>query len=299
VTPHRHHKPKHGNRATVEEAQQKNLDGPGLHVLLYQIAFSQDDTPGMAQQASWAASTRGMEDLLLASEADTAAYFGQLGKARELAQRAVGFAERAGAKEMVAGLDVDAALHESLFGNAAEVRRQTATALRLSMSRDVREGAALALALAGDPARAQALADGLIKSFPEDTFVRFIYLPMIRAQLALGHYDSSTAIEGLRAAALYELSDLYIVYIRGTAFLAAKQGSEAAVEFQKILDHRGVVVNEPIGALAHLGLARAYAMQSDSAKARAAYQDFLTLWKDADPDVSILKQAKAEYAKLQ
>ena len=142
--------------------------------------------------------------------------------------------------------------------------------------------------------------DHLARQFPKDTAVQYCYLPTIRALLALNHKDSSKAIELLQAATPYELgtaSGLYPVYVRGEAYLAARQSSEAATEFQKILDHRGVVQNEPIGALAHLGLARA--MQGDTTKAKAAYQDFLTLWKDADPDIPIFRQAKAEYAKLQ
>ena len=173
--------------------------------------------------------------------------------------------------------------------------------------------ALLALAFAGDAGRAQALADDLGKRFPEATIVQFNYLPTLHAQLALSRTDASKAIEALQAAAPYELESygkgiegaagaavaLCPVFVRGEAYLAAHQGSEAAAEFQKILDHRGIVLNEPIGALAHLQIGRAYAMQGDTAKAKAAYQDFLTLWKDADSDVPILKEAKAEYAKLQ
>jgi eukaryotic-like serine/threonine-protein kinase len=166
---------------------------------------------------------------------------------------------------------------------------------------------ALALAFAGDAARAQAIADDLAKRFTEDTLVQFNYLPTIRAQLALSRHDSSKAIEALETAA-YEAGtpsvvlrflSFYPVYVRGEAYLAAHQGSAAAAEFQKILDRPGVVLNEPLGALAHLGLARAYALEGDTTKARATYQDFFARWKDADPDIPILKQAKAEYAKLQ
>jgi predicted Zn-dependent protease len=177
-----------------------------------------------------------------------------------------------------------------------------------SARRDVQYGAALALAYAGDEARAQALTDDLGKRFPEDAIVQFNYLPTLRAKLALSKGNFSEAIESLRAAMPYELGQttgstygwtaLYPVYARGEAYLAARQGSEAAAEFQKILDHRGIVLNEPIGALAHLQIGRAYAMQGDTAKAKAAYQDFLTLWKDADPDIPVLIAAKAEYAKL-
>src|SRR6202011_2998113 len=170
-------------------------------------------------------------------------------------------------------------------------------------------GAALALAYTGDERRAQALTGDLAKKFPEDTIVQFNYLPTLRARLAVNRGKASEAIEILRAATPYELgmttfstygwTAMYPVFVRGEAYLAEHEDSAAAAEFQKILDHRGIVVNDPIGALAHLGLARAYAMQGDTAKAKAAYQGFLTLWKDADPDIPILNEAKAEYAKLQ
>jgi serine/threonine protein kinase/Flp pilus assembly protein TadD len=295
------------SRTTAEEAQAKELDSPILHLNLYLLDFLKDDPAGMAQQVAWAEGKPGWEDLLLANEAFTAAYSGRLGTARELSRQAVASAERAEEKEVAASYEVDAARREALFGNAADARRRGAAALWLSTGRDVQYGAALALASAGDAARAQALADDLGKRFPEDTVVQFNYLPTIRAQLALSHGDSSKAIEALQAASPYELGTpangafvpaLYPVYVRGEAYLAAHRGSEAAAEFQTILDHRSIVTNDPIGALAHLGLGRAYAMQRDTAKARAAYQDFLTLWKDADPDIPILKQAKAECAKL-
>jgi serine/threonine protein kinase/predicted Zn-dependent protease len=295
-------------RATAEEAQAKHLDSPILCIGLYQLAFLQNDAAGMAQQVAWAAGKSGVEDVLLALEADTAAYSGRIREARDFSRRAEASAERAEEKETAASYQADAALREALFGNAAEARQLAAAALGLSTGRDVKYGAALALALAGDAARAQALADDLAKRFPQDTVVQFNYLPTLHAQLALSRNDASKAIEALQAAAPYELGDpteafnlvsLYPIYVRGEAYLTGHQETGAAAEFQKILDHRGVVFNEPIGALAHLGLARAYALQGDTVKARTAYKDFLTLWKDADPDVPILKQAKAEYAKLQ
>jgi serine/threonine protein kinase/predicted Zn-dependent protease len=295
-------------RATAEEAQAKHLDSPILRVGLYQLAFLQNDAEGMTQQATWAAGKSGVEDVLLALEADTAAYSGRLREARVFSRRAEASAERAEEKETAASYQADAALREALFGNAAEARQRAAAALGLSTGRDVKYGAALALALAGDAVRAQALADDLAKRFPEDTVVQFNYLPTLHAQLALSRNDASKAIEALQAAAPYELGDpteafnlvsLYPVYVRGEAYLAGHQETDAAAEFQKIRDHRGVVFNEPIGALAHLQLGRAYALQGDTAKAKAAYQDFLTLWKDADPDIPILKEAKAEYAKVQ
>jgi eukaryotic-like serine/threonine-protein kinase len=246
--------------------------------------------------------------VLLASEADTAAYSGRLGKAREFSRRAVASAEHVEKKETAAGYEANAALREALFGNTAEARQRAAAALALSNGRDVQYGAALALALAGHAPRVQALADDLAKRFLEDTIAQFNYLPTIQAQCALGRNEPSKAIDALRAAIPYELGlpggyalapALYPAYVRGEAYLAAHQGSEAAAEFQKILDHRGIVLNEPIGALARLQIGRAYAMRGDTPRAKPAYQDFLTLWKDADPDIPIFIAAKAEYAKLQ
>ena len=291
-------------RATAETAQSKGLDSPDLHFLLYQLAFLQNDAAGMARQVAWTTGKPGVEDVLINSEADTAACAGKLGMARELARRAVDSAQRAEEKEVAAEYQADAALREALFGNPAEGRQRATAALGLSNGRDVQNGAALGLAFAGDVSRAQSLTDDIDKRFPEDTVVQFNYLPTLHAQLALTRNDPLKAIEALQAAGPYELGSvvntaLCPVYVRGEAYLAAHQGSEAAAEFQKILDHRGIVLNEPIGALAHLGLARAYGMRGDTAKAKAAYEDFLTLWKDADPDIPILVAAKAEYAKLQ
>ncbi len=294
-------------RSTAEQAQAKKLDSPYLCFYLYQLAFLQNDAAGMTQQVAWAAAKPGVEDVLLSAEADTAAYSGQLEKARELSRQAVASAERAEEKETAAGYEAAAALREALFGNAAEARQRADAALALSSTRDVKFGAALALALAGDSSRAQILAEELAKGFPEDTVAKFNYLPTIRAQLAINRHDSLKAVETLKIAAPFELGQpgdssftpsLYAVYVRGEAYLAANRGGEAATEFQKIVTWRGVVVNEPIGALARLGLARAYVLQGDPVKARAAFQDFITLWKDADPDIPILQQAKAENAKL-
>ena len=286
-------------RATAEEAQAKKVDTPVVHFVLYQLAFLKNDAAGMAQQVAWATGKPGVEDSLLATEADTAAYSGQLGKARELSPRAVASAQHAEEKETAASYEASAALREALFGYPAEARQRVAAALELSTGRDVQYAAALALALIGDAARAQALTDVLSKRYPEDTIVQFMELPNLHAQLALSHNDAPKAIGALQAAEPYELGDLYPVYVRGEAYLAAHEGSKAAGEFQKILDHRSIVVNSPIGALAHLQLGRAYAMAGDAAKAKTAYKDFLTLWKDADPDIPILKETKAEYAKLQ
>lgn len=294
--------------ATVKEAQAKRLDSPLLSISLYQLAFVQNDAGGMVQQVARSASQPGVEDVLLASEADTAAYSGRLAKARELSRQAVASAERADEPETAADYEADAALREALFGNPTEARVHAGAALALSTGRDVWYGAALALALAGDTARVQPQVDDFAKRFPEDTIVQFNYLPTLRAHIALSRNDAFKAIELLQTSTPYELGlpdpsfnfvSLYPLWARAEAYLAVHRGNEAAAEFRKILDHPGLVLNQPIGALAHLGLGRAYASQGDTPKAKVAYQDFLTLWKDADPDIPIVKQAKAEYAKLQ
>jgi eukaryotic-like serine/threonine-protein kinase len=295
-------------KATYEQALARKLKNPFFHLILYQIAFLQNDAAGMSQQVASAAGQPGVEDALLANEADTAAFSGRLRNAREFSRRAVDSAERAGEKEAAATYSAVSGVREALFGNAEEARRRAALAMERSTGHDVQYGAALAFTYLGDDWRAQALTDDLGKRFPEATIVQFNYLPTLRAKLAVNRGNTSEGIENLRAATPYELGQttyskigwtaLYPVYVRGEAYLAAHQGSEAAAEFQKILDHRGIVLNEPIAVLAHLGLARAYAVQGGTAKARAAYQDFLTQWKDADPDIPILIAAKAEYAKL-
>ena len=288
-------------RATAEEAQAKQLDSLELRIFFYVLAFFNSDAAGMEKQVEWAVGKPDIEGVILSEEADANAILGRLKTAGDFYRRSVDSLERSGNKELAAGYEADAAEREALFGNIAQARHRIDSALRLSMGRDVQYGAALPLALIGDAARAQELADHLGKRFPEDTVVKIFYLPTIRAQLALSRNDSSKAIEVLQTAAPYELgraARLYPIYIRGEAYLAAHQGKEAAAEFQKILDHRGVAPLFPIHALAHLQIGRAYAMQGDIAKAKAAYQDFLTLWKDADPDIPIFIAAKAEYAKL-
>ncbi len=295
-------------KATYGQALERKLTNPFFRLPLYQIAFFQNDSAGMAEQVVQSAGAPGVEDALLATEADTAAFSGRLRNARELSDRAAGSAERAGEKEAAATYSALSGLREVLFGNAREARRRATLALERSAGRDVQYGVALALTYARDDGRAQTLTDDLGKRLPEDTLVRFNYVPTLRAKLALSRGNPIEAIESLRATAQYELGQttgstvswtaLYPLFVRGEAYLAAHQSSEAAAEFQKIIDHRGIVLNEPIGALAHLQIGRAYAVQGDTAKAKAAYQDFLTLWKDADPDIPILIVAKAEYAKL-
>jgi hypothetical protein len=272
------------------------------------MAFLQNDVSGMKLQTSWGSEKPGVEDWFMALEADTSAYSGKLREARELSRRAVATASGSEEKETAAIYESYSAVRESLMGNPVQARQHVAAALRLSRGRDVMAGAALAVAFAGDVAESEARAKELVERFPEDTLVRYNYLPTIRARLALNRNQASKAIEAVEVAAPYEFGavgdraftlSLYPAYVRGQAHLVAGRGNEAAAEFQKILDHPGVVQNEVIGALAHLGLARAYAMQKDRARARASYHDFLILWKDADPDIPILKQAQQEYARLQ
>jgi DNA-binding winged helix-turn-helix (wHTH) protein/tetratricopeptide (TPR) repeat protein len=303
-------------RSTADEAQAKKIDSDYLRFNLYLLAFLQNDPEGMARQVAGSEGKPGFEEGLLYEVADTSGYFGRLNNAREFSRRAVASAIRAKEKEAPASYEAESALREAVYGNGGRARERAAAALELSTGREVQYGAALALAFTGHAIRAEALASDLDKRFPEDTIVQFNYLPTIRAQLALLGNDSessfgtnsSKAIEILHRAAPFDLSlpgggvftpALYPVYVRGQAYLVAHLGPEAAAEFQRILDWRGVVQTEPIGALAYLGLARAHALQGNNVKARAAYQDFLMLWKDADSDIPILKQAKVESAKLQ
>jgi tetratricopeptide (TPR) repeat protein len=299
-------------RAAADEALSKNLDSLDLRLFLYQLAFLQNDSVSMAQQVSWASGKPGKENVMLYMQASTAAYSGKLVAAREFSRQAATSADRAGEKEVEAGCEATAALWEAFYGNASEARQHAAATLAKSNGRDAQYAAALALAVIGDSARVQSVAEDLQKRFTDDTVVRFNYLPTLRAQLFLNAPDRSPenpakAIQALVAAAPYELgipgnttfwTNLYPVYVRGQAFLGAHQGAQAAAEFQKILDWRGVVANEPIGALAHLGLARSYALAGDAAKSRAAYNAFLALWKDADPNLPILNQATTESANL-
>ena len=289
-----------------KQAEERGLANEFLPLCRYLMAFLKGDTGQMARLVSAAMGKPGTEDVLLAAQADTEGWYGNLKNAHELTGRAVDSAQHNDAKERAAAYQAVAALREVEAGNREQARAEAKAALKLAPNRDVLAIAALALARAGDTAGAEKLAVELDKTFPLDTLVQRYWLPTIRAGLALQRKDPNRAIELLKAASAVELSvpaslAIYLcpVYLRGEAYLMLHDGNRAAAEFQKFIDHRGVVANFPWGALARLGLARAYAMQGDTAKARAAYQDFLTLWKDADPDIPILKQAKAECAKLQ
>jgi serine/threonine protein kinase len=294
-------------RATANEALTKKLDAGELHSALYQIAFLKNDLGGMTEQFAWSTGKPGEENVMLYLEAGTAAYFGKLSAARELSAQAATSAASVGEKEMAAGCESTAALWEALYGNISEARELADGTLAQTNGRDAQFVAALALALVGDSDRAQGLADDLQKRFPQDTVVRLNYLPTLHAQLALTSNSEAKAVAALSSATPFELgipgsstfsTNLYPVYVRGEAFLAARQGTQAAAEFQKIVDWPGVVVNEPIAALAHLGLARSYALTGETAKSLAAYDRFFSLWKDADTDIPILQVAHSEYAKL-
>jgi tetratricopeptide (TPR) repeat protein len=292
-------------QAMIDRARAHNADSIALHNQMYLLSFLRNDAAGMAREAAWGSGKPGVEDQFLFSESDTAAYGGQLQKARDLIQRAMTSANQADEKEVAAAYQATSAIREALLGNGSQAKQEALAALKISTGRDVQGMAAFALAILGDAPDAQKLAGDLGQRFPQDTAVQFLYLPGIRASLDLDRRDASKAIEDLKPAATYELAgaslDLALtpVYVRGQAYIAAREGSAAAAEFQKILDHRGIVVNAPIGALARLGLGRAYALQGDTAKARAAYQDFFALWQKADPGIPILEQARAEFAKLQ
>jgi serine/threonine protein kinase/tetratricopeptide (TPR) repeat protein len=305
-------------RKTIQHAQAQNLDDLLLHVQPYALAFLAGDSLEMRHEAAWF-TDKGEESFGFSLESDTEAYAGHLRKARELTQRAVDSAIRADTNEVGAIWMDNLALREAAFGNDTEARRAAGEALKTKpTSQAVEIEAALAFAMAGDGTRAEYLAQDLAKRYPLDTQMQSLWLPAIEARLALNRKNPALALSFLQAASSIELgqiffvaniSCLYHVYIRGEAYLAAGQGSAAAAEFQKILDHSGIVWNCWTGALAHLGMARANALQArtsqgadaDAARVRAlaAYKDFLTLWKDADPDIPILKEAKAEYAKLQ
>jgi tetratricopeptide (TPR) repeat protein len=297
----------------LQQASDRKLEIPELLIQRYDIAFLRGDQAGMDREAALGQKESGAEDMIADRQAFVLAYSGHLEKARSMAQRAADFNQQPDQRGRKALIEVGPALWDALFGNVSAAEKRARAAADLSTDRDVEYGAAFALALSGEPSRARALAKDLDTRFPEDSAVQSIYLPQIRALLAL-HDDSkeggaSKAIELLQIARPYDrgippagapmfIGIFYPIYVRGLAYLAAHQGSEAATEFRKILDGRNVVVSDPIGPLAHLQLGRALALSGEKIEAKTAYQNFLTLWKDADPDIPILTQARAEYATL-
>ena len=292
-------------KAVLEQAQARHLENQAMIWDFYAMAFLRGDSEEMARQLASAMGKPGTEDQMLAMQADTDAYFGRLEKARESTRSAQASALHAGSPEAAALWQLDGALHEAELGDPKRARQQALDALAAGSGKNAHIMAALALARSGEPKRAQSLADDLGKQFPSDTFVNDYWVPAIRAAAALDEKNPSAALEALQATAPYELGSpppgiafLYPVYLRGLAYLQTGEGQQAAAEFQKILDHRGIVLNFPTAALAHLHLARAKAMAGDKDSAREAYRDFLTLWKNADADNPVLHQAKAEYEKL-
>jgi serine/threonine protein kinase/Flp pilus assembly protein TadD len=289
----------------LREAQAKGFDGLYIRGNLYLLAFRRGDGKGMEQQLAWAAGRAGDEDAMLSGQADTEAYYGRLMRARDYSRRASESAVRAGSKETAALWRATAGLREAEFENAAAAKQSTDAALSGESGRDVKLLAALTLARAGEAAKARRLVEQLGRTVSTDTMLKLYCLPTIHGAIEISKNNPSQGILDLEAAVPYELGGtlafpyLYPVWVRGQAYLAAHNGVAAAAEFQKVIDHPGIVINQPIGSLAHLQLGRAYVLSGENVKARASYQSFLTLWKDADPDIPILIAAKAEYAKLQ
>jgi eukaryotic-like serine/threonine-protein kinase len=300
------------NRLDEAENVLRRAAGRGLEIdeflmLDYDIAFLRGDRAGMERVAARARQRSGSDTWISNKEALALAYSGHLQRARLMSRRAVDHARQEAMPERGGAWEAAASIREALFGNAAEARTRALAAFALSKDREVEYCAAYALALSGDMLQAQRMADDLARRFPENTVVRFSYLPVLRAQLALDHGDSAKALEELQVAAPYEVGAardfcgaLHPAYVRGEAYLAAAKakGELAATEFQKILDHRGVVGSEPIGALAQLGLGRAWALAGEKGKAKSAYEDFFSLWKGGDSEIPILKRARAEYMNL-
>ncbi len=298
------------SRDALRRAQEHHLSDPLLLVLRYDLAFLERDRDGMQQAVDAAEGEPDAMDLMADRQAFALSYSGELRRASVLSRQAIDLAQQQGDRERAAQFAARAAVREAFFGNARGTKQAVTNALSLATNRETEYGAAVASALAGDVQLAQSLAGELESEFPEDTSIRFSYLPVLRATLALRRGEPLKAVEALEAAAPYEsgvprcaltgfFGSLYPILLRGEAYLAARKGPEAAREFQKLLDHRGAMIGDPVSVLAHYGLARAYSLSGDANKAREQYREFLADWKDADPDIPILKQAKIEYRKLQ
>jgi tetratricopeptide (TPR) repeat protein len=297
--------------STLQRASANKLNMPLSLVLRYNIAVLNGEQEQIDRAIGLARGKGVAEHRMAHEEALALARSGRLQAARRSSDRAVDLALQDGARGEAANYRAARAVWETISGNAAEGKTSAMAALELSKGRDVEYAAGLALAFSGGSSRSEALAEDLVKRFPEDTFVKFTYAPVLRGLAALSRGKAADSVERLEIARRFELAvnglnfpqfnlgGLHSAYVRGEAFIAAHRYAEAATEFKKILDHRGIVGTDPIGALAHLQLGRAYTLSGDNAKAKSAYERFLTLWKDADLDMPILKQAKAEYAKLQ
>jgi tetratricopeptide (TPR) repeat protein len=296
--------------SVLQQAVARKVEEPYFLVLRYNIAALKGDQDQMVRVVAQAKGKHGAEHWVAHVEALVLARSGRLQDARRSSNRAVDLALQEGEREKAASYRAARAVWEAAYGNSAEARTNAMAALKLSKGRDVQYTAALALALSGESSRSDALANDLEKRFPEDTISKFDYVPVLRALSALESRNPTKSSELLQIALQYELAanglnfnhfylgGLHSAYVRGKAFAVARRYAEAAAEFQKILDHRGLVGLDPIDALAHLNLGRAFAVSGEKTKARAAYQNLLTLWKGADPDIPLLNQAKAEYARL-
>ena len=294
-------------KTQYKEALEHKVNNPFLHGNRYGVAFLENDMSEMKRQVADATGKPG-EDILSSFASDTEAFYGRLGSARELSKRAADSARRSGSTETAAAWQMDAALRDAEFDNAAQARLETDAALATAPTRDVTILAALALARIGEVDRAKRMADDLAERFPLNTVINHYWLPSIYASIEMKRANPAKAIDILQTTATYELATplpqfevggtLYPVYIRGSAYLSLKKGKEAAAEFQKFLDERGVAVNCPLATLSRLQLGRAYAMTGDSIKARSSYQEFFALWKDADSNTPILERARAEYRQI-
>ena len=293
----------------LSSAATRGLDIDEFVMLAYELAFLKNDTARLEREAARARGRAGGETWMSAREGFVAAYSGHVQSARRLSDQAIAQARQAAQPERAGLWESGAAVREALFGNRTEAERRAMAALVLPHAREAEYGAALALLMVGDMARAQPFVDDLATRFPEDSSMQFSALPVLRAQLALNRNQPEAALEVLQVAAPHELGlarstvsglfgSLYPIYLRGEAYLSLHRGADAAAEFQKIADHRTIVATDPIGAVARLQLGRAYALAGNRARARSAYDDFLVLWRDADPDVPVLEQARAERAQL-
>jgi eukaryotic-like serine/threonine-protein kinase len=293
-------------KATFDEALQRKLDGAGIRAQIYYLAFLHGDAAQMERQVVWAMGKPGAEDILLAEKSDTEAYYGRLNSAREFSHEAADSAVRSGSSEAAAFWLVTDALREAEFGETTKAKEQVKKALSVSPGRNVKLFAALTLARIGATVQAKKIMDELEEAYPSNTVLMVYRLPAVKAAIALQEGRPSRALELLEAVKPYELGQptpsplqpLYPAYLRGEAYLALHKPTAAAKEFQKLLDHPGIARNFPLAVLAHLQIAQAYALEGDTLKARTAYQDFLNLWKDADPDIPVLRQAKTEYVRL-
>ena len=290
------------------EEEARKINDPVAKANWFGVAFVNGDTAEMDRLMAWSAGKPEGEDIFLAAKADTEAFAGHATKAQEFSRRAIQSALRNFEKETAAQYQLDKALWEAEFGDRERARQHTTEALALTVNHDTQILASLAMARTADSSQAETMANDLGKRYPQDTLVNGYWLPVIRAAIELNRKDPAKAIKLLEVAAPYEFSSpqawsglggpLYPAYLRGSSYLLLHQGNAAATEFQKLVDHRGFMLTCPLRSLAHVGLARAYALQGDTAKARTAYDEFFALWKDADPDIPILREAKAEYAKL-